>query len=397
MKPQCFAPDTTVALYDGQIKMVKDLTLDDRLMSDDGLSIGIIGLGSGQSEMFKILPKWEKSFNTFTVSDQQIMIIKQNHMPGLQQYKVKGQIMGYAIHWNDGTGVRYKRFSYNKNGAFTHQNALDLKNIHINSYDIRNITVSDFEHMPNTWKKYAQIFHNGFDWPDYSIELDPYIYGLWLGDGTTNVPGITSDDKEIVDYLDDFCNKHGLTLHKNDIHYRLSVKNGFKLKNKNYFTKCLRDMGCFDNKHIVKSYLMNSREVRYKVLAGLIDSDGYLDNRTYEIVQKREQLSKDIVYLARSLGLSVSCQLVQKTCTNSSRGRVTGWYYRMFIGGGEELSELSKYILLPRKRITYERTTKTTPNISRIKIENLGIQDYNSFTMERDTTYLLGDFTVMHT
>src|SRR5437588_12200637 len=36
---------------------------------------------------------------------------------------------------------------------------------------------------------------------DASLPIDPYLLGLWLGDGTTRTPEITSADKEIEDYL----------------------------------------------------------------------------------------------------------------------------------------------------------------------------------------------------
>jgi len=38
------------------------------------------------------------------------------------------------------------------------------------------------------------------------------------------------------------------------------------------------------------------------VLAGLLDTDGYLNGNTFIITQKNKRLSDDIEYLAKSLG-----------------------------------------------------------------------------------------------
>ena len=54
-----------------------------------------------------------------------------------------------------------------------------------------------------------------------------------------------------------------------------------------------------NNKHIPYDYLINSEEVRLKVLAGLIDTHGYVCNngRRIVIISVIEKLAKNIEFL----------------------------------------------------------------------------------------------------
>ena len=81
-------------------------------------------------------------------------------------------------------------------------------------------------------------------------------------------------------------------------------------------------------KHISSNYLLNTIENRYKLLAGLIDSDGFkIKNKNqYEISSKYESLIEDILILTKSLGLkSYSFKKFNKTYN-------TFYYYIVFTG-----------------------------------------------------------------
>jgi intein/homing endonuclease len=72
------------------------------------------------------------------------------------------------------------------------------------------------------------------------------------------------------------------------------------------------------NKHIPELFLQNSKEVRIKVLAGLIDSDGYKDTNVYECTQKSVRLAEDIKKLANSLGIFVTVRPRLACATNTA-------------------------------------------------------------------------------
>ena len=109
----------------------------------------------------------------------------------------------------------------------------------------------------------------------------------------------------------------------------------------------MQNLNLIKNKHIPEIYINNTQEVRTKVLAGLIDSDGYLSQNQYEIHQKNIQLSKDIVKLARSLGFYTISKESKKSCMYKGEKR-TGIYQRMNIHIDRLTPALP--ILLERKR-----------------------------------------------
>ena len=55
---------------------------------------------------------------------------------------------------------------------------------------------------------------------------------------------------------------------------------------------------------IPNKFKCNSRENRLQLLAGIIDSEGTIENNGYRIITKNENLLEDIIFLARSLGFA---------------------------------------------------------------------------------------------
>lgn len=128
------------------------------------------------------------------------------------------------------------------------------------------------------------------------LPIDPYIFGIWLGDGRNRSGEITSAD----DFIFDEIEKRGYFLGDNQ------EKRGKKAKTRTIYglTTKLRSLGVLHNKHIPPIYLRASFEQRLDLLRGLMDSDGSVNkirkqcifmNCTYE-------LSKNIKELLLSLG-----------------------------------------------------------------------------------------------
>lgn len=140
------------------------------------------------------------------------------------------------------------------------------------------------------------------EYEEQDVPLDPYFVGMWLGDGTSLRAEITNIDEELIEYCHLVACKYGvaLTVSSTGITYRMC---GDGSKGGNTVLNHLRQLQLIGNKHIPRCYLENSTNVRLAVLAGLIDTDGNLDNNTYDIVQKNEGLAHDIVKLATSLGI----------------------------------------------------------------------------------------------
>lgn len=132
------------------------------------------------------------------------------------------------------------------------------------------------------------------------LPVDPYTYGVWLGDGSTNTPRITqnNNDKIIFEYVPYEISRiyKGSSDNVNTYHFKGLVEDLHKLNL------------CYQNhteeKYINSMYLTSSINQRLELLAGLIDTDGYLDKKKqrYIIVTCGEKLKDDIVSLLYTFG-----------------------------------------------------------------------------------------------
>jgi deoxycytidine triphosphate deaminase len=109
------------------------------------------------------------------------------------------------------------------------------------------------------------------------LPIDPYVLGIWLGDGTTTKAEITTADAQIVQEI-------------SEAGYRLQAE--------------LRRLGVLGDKHVPGIYLTAGFEQRLALLQGLMDSDGYADDiGRCEFVSTLPHLSEALFELAASLGL----------------------------------------------------------------------------------------------
>ena len=131
-----------------------------------------------------------------------------------------------------------------------------------------------------------------------ALPIDPYILGLWLGDGGRNTARITSMDSE-VDFNIDL---RGYTTHSGR-----KVGTEAKSITVHGIGKALRELGVFDKysyeKRVPRMALENTAECRAEVLRGLLDTDGTANSAGSVIFSSTSRgLADDVVWLARSLG-----------------------------------------------------------------------------------------------
>ena len=146
------------------------------------------------------------------------------------------------------------------------------------------------------------------------LPLDPYLLGLWLGDGSSSAAEITTADPEVVTAFRDAG--YGLTRYGasgRSTTYgivsidqrRRSPSTGRYEAESSGFHCGLKSLGLFGNKHVPAQYLRASAEQRLALLQGLFDSDGYCDpaNGSSEFCSTSESLALQVCELCLSLGL----------------------------------------------------------------------------------------------
>jgi replicative DNA helicase len=129
---------------------------------------------------------------------------------------------------------------------------------------------------------------------------------------------------------------------------------------RNPFTEHLKKYDLMSEKKIPKEYIINNREIRMKLLAGIIDSDGSLSNDGKRLViqSSSEILARDIEFLCSSLGfvvnVSVNIRKNMKIFTQESKDYKD--QYIINVSGRVILNEIPT--ILPRKKCNGTKSNK---------------------------------------
>jgi hypothetical protein len=209
---------------------------------------------------------------------------------------------------------------------------------------------------------------------EQDLTLDPYTFGLWLGDGSQRDFNITTADQEIAKFLV----KHPMY----DGYYEQPVKEGRKtlidvrLKGAKGGRAVLRELGVWKNKHIPSIYKTSSIDQRMQLLAGLMDSDGWVDHGSSVITMARKELIQDIAEVSRSLGFRTA--LSQKTTNFDTLA------YTVCI---------SNTIQLPT--LLSRRTTVCSNKGDLMTVVPLGMGTYYGITVDGDSRYCSAEYIAL--
>lgn len=142
------------------------------------------------------------------------------------------------------------------------------------------------------------------------LPVDPYVLGVWLGDGSSRVAQITTPDQQIIDEI----RGAGYTMTKLTGPLLYSLSPSLRIPD-------LAALGLIQNKHIPEMYLRASYEQRLALIQGLMDTDGTARKTgrcMFEVTSRA--LADGFEELARTLGLKVTRQTrrVKGRCEETS-------------------------------------------------------------------------------
>ena len=150
--------------------------------------------------------------------------------------------------------------------------------------------------------------------PEADLPIDPYFFGMWLGDGSSSAPVITAGSEDRA-FVCDQIRRAGLEVvseARGNSEWRpwhLTFRLG-KRYSRDGFLPRIRKLGVYGDKHIPECYLNASPHQRLELLRGLMDTDGSIacTNRSpqVEFSSSCERLAADFHRLARSLGIRVT-------------------------------------------------------------------------------------------
>lgn len=205
-----------------------------------------------------------------------------------------------------------------------------------------------------------------------NVDLDPYVLGAWLGDGDSScgIIHIGNNDVEIIgNSTYKFKESKGTTTRK-----FYSPELNLLLKNN----------GLIKNKHIPDMYKYNSVEVRKNVIAGLIDTDGYVYHRNGRITisNTNKRIIDDAAFILRSLGQSVVvCEFKPRVSSSGIVGKKI--VYQLCFNPTMTFPTKVK-----RKKITKLSINKKRAIVSIERKEGLG---YGNCIQVDGGIYLVGD------
>ena len=333
---KCLGKDTPILMYDGTVKMVQDVQVGDVLMGDDSAPRNVLTLARGREKMYRVADSDNRE--EYTVNESHILSLKASRH--------------YSKKYTEGS--------------------------------VHDISVKDYLALPKTIRGLLLGYRAQIEYPDQPITVDPYVMGHIINldynlhnHGETSVVTIF---KSVYDYIHKVTNLGTTSKYTHVLHYYKD-------------TQLMHIMEIFrDRSQIPRNYKCNTREVRLRVLAGILDScvvsTRFTDHYITEVLDNGT-LSEDILALARSLGFGAGIRVVYRGHSPTSRYKVVIRIY------GDNIGDI------PVERDYFRIQLGTclkhkTADLYSIKLTELEEDVYYGFEIDGNRRFVLGDHTVTH-
>ena len=241
--------------------------------------------------------------------------------------------------------------------------------------------------------------NKGAEFPYQPTKIDPYTFGLLLGDGCFRVPNCVT--KTYFTAADNDFETYKNLIPYNWIKYT-NTKFGYNLNIPN-FGEILKEYGLYyvksEDKFIPDEYKFNSRAVRINLLKGILDADGTVSKGKIELVLSSKRMIEDVRWICLSLGINVTAVRAKNTWYyDKDRNRVPCLTaYRLSIYSDIPLFNLKRKLDLWEKRSMtgYGRSKYIGSKI--IDIQYIGKKQAKCVTVDNEShCYLIGNFITTH-
>ena len=428
----CFTGDTHVLGWDGKVILAKDISVGDVLIGDDGTPRTVQMTCSGEDELYEIN---QTNGITFTVNSKHKLLLK---FSGDREIYWSEKSNAWKMIWFDHTTYSMKSKSIGVAHDMSKDGAKELLEEFKSTIFFPNVIemiVDDYMKTTKSVKRALMGFKSqGVLWPTVSVSIDPYLVGLYIGDGIHTGEAFAinaANDPEIVEYLLDWCEANNAEL-CHEAPYKFCIRgrgrglgrkairhgststdckgckgapcsfcdlpdtpytNEVERERSNPLKSLLIKYNLIRNKHIPDEYMINDRNTRLAVLAGLIDTDGYLSNegKRITISQSKESIAKQIEFLARSLGFAVTTRTIQKKRISFNGGEYKDYPDHFSINiSGEALHEIPTQVA--RKKCVSSLPNKDSLRTG-IQVKPIGKGTYYGWSLDGNKRFVLEDFT----
>lgn len=272
--------DTRIPTPDGD-KTIRDINEGDFVFNVDGHPVRVIAT----SEVFKNRRCYE-----FTFEDGEKIICDENHKWTVQTKGVRKRL-------------NYKSKSGRKSRCI---HAIDASgNITLQAFEM----AGGYSHTRKDGKgiefKYRVPIPKPVEYPEKELPVDPYVLGLWLGDGDKNDNRLAVCRDDLYTLLNELRLRsvNVQSIKKYDGKYEVRIGKSIK-HHQHDIREAFRKINVWKNKHIPDEYLTASIEQRRELLRGLMDTDGTVSKRGQCFFnQKRKIMVDGFSKLLSSLGI----------------------------------------------------------------------------------------------
>ena len=192
--------------------------------------------------------------------------------------------------------------------------------------------------------------------------IDPYVLGVWLGDGSKSCGVITqAKDSPVWFELESRGYKLGPNLNHN------SDRNNVEMRTVYGLISQLKYLNLIDNKHIPEEYMLSSYNQRLDLLRGLMDTDGSFNKIRHRYIMNTSQKwqVEDLNKLLSTLGVKSTIFDVINTCEGK---KFPGWNlcfttdeFNPFLTRNQEITNIVKKDNNSFRNITSVESVETVP------------------------------------
>lgn len=357
---ECFDPNTKVLMADGSLKKIKDISVNEEVMGPNGKPRRVLAKHTGVDHMYRL--------RILTGGEDQI--VNSKHL------------------------VYYKQKDYHKKTEYIKlQNPVNLlKETGHRKY------IGNLRYLQRVKDVLPEKYTSD------QLLIDPYILGLWLGDGFVKKPTIITQDNEIIQAVSQYVRDNNLQLNiatqKNTLLLNMVAsrkKHGNKPKNP--FIQALKYYNIFDKKDIPEQYICTTKENKLRLLAGLIDTDGHFSKRdnyyTFSQCESKKHIVEKMAFIARSLGFKCTVTKHNGCCEkqildNKKLSKCEPTWLLTILDGDSTIP-----CKIHRKQGDILKS-KGNPLQSNFKVQYEGVGKYCGITVDGDNLFVLSDFTIVH-
>lgn len=385
----CFEGNTPILMASATLKNAESIKTGDYLMGENGIPKKVLNTFQGEDTMYKVK---QSNGISYVVNSKHNLVLKCKNTTAINWFD---ELKSWRISWFNKEQLKMKQLNFAINDYNNDMNKAYIaasnfiSKLYLN--DMIILTVEEYLKLDG-WTKQNLVGYrvDEVKFKQQPVFLDPYLLGLWLGDGDSNYPIFKTNSDVIYKYMRKWAIENNASLDKRSENEYIINSNST-----NPFMNMITLYKLKNNKHIPYQYLFNKREIRLRVLAGLIDTIGCISNKNkiMLIFESNARLLQNICCLVRSLGYTVSINDMVKLHKKQELSETSGYKQHCLINIDYKfIDELPTIDTLTSEH----RSEEIIDYTSRIEVTEVGRGKYHGWTLEDGPLFLLPDFTVVH-